>query len=830
MFSRQVPDLVRQLQGNLPDPAIKALESLLGNAAARLEHRAPVLVDMDGFRAGPSDPFRGGPLPRDCSGTAVASMLAANPAGKFSGKDCLTDCVDNGLAFRAVGPSHLDEARIDTLYVGQLMDECGDELVVDPDTDESVSTALSRFIVTSASPVIGDTRLAIGRKILWSGSAYTPSGPEIALVDFTSTREFASRWRVGCHGFAARMADRPTVTVSGQSLASWEVVCVESPARYIEFRLLSDMINGVGSATIVRSWGATANFLSSQGPVFVYDRLAKVPAARQGYVGTAIYDEQASRYVILADDDFEVPQPPETSIRCIQVNGPRLDNCLYSGVEVTPQNLGAVCSGKVFSDTGAVWITFPNFEVDVPDGTYHFARKESDAYDVDGDIRPLYVSTYAPGDFAVIKVSAGDMMAGNCLFPGVLIQHDYSSAGVSGSGCDIIEQAMADVQLMIPAFGSCPKVPEDRLFLARRLGPGIYLTIDGYPDSCAQISLLGYINTSMLCDGQGARVTYTDSPGVDPHVTDDDSFIGMSGDVGNPFRLCGIAAAADVWVVNDQLAIPFAAQVSRYCAEPLTSLVPSGRCNLSSSFAKVPLQKCDDVGYRQLDLTGVICGCECGGQGCECPATGQRVSCTIQFTGEKQCAPGVQVTEQWVVQLAWNAATGEYVGDIAITFPQPEKFYPATYHCGNSPPASEDGFVTFYCNHPGGTVRGLYDLDLNPAGGNCILDAFLEGGEIYDRCSGCTLVYRVTYKCFGVTVGADGSYSVDAAATITALDPNGDPVGDRQVVGPVISSGCRSATLGYFDSEFSQAGSGAFEFHYFAGFAFPGQGQMSFSW
>jgi hypothetical protein len=831
MFSKQTPDLVRQLQGHLPDEAVRALEQLLGNAAARLEHRAPVVFDMDGTRAGSSDPLRGGPLPRDCSGTAVASLLAANQAGRFSGKDCLADCVDNGLAFRAVGPSHLDVARIDTLYVGELLDDCGDPLLAETPAGDSNSVAICRFVVTNTSPVTGDTRFALGKRVVWNGSQYTTLPQEIGLRDFTPTRELSSRWRVGCHGYAARMGDRLDTALFGASIPTYEVVCVESPSRYIEFRLQSDMVNGVGSAIITRSWGATSNFRQSAGAVFVYDRLGKIPKARQGYVGTAVYDEQAGRYIILADDDFGVPQPPDSLIRCVQVNGPRLENCLYSGVEVTAQNLGAVCAGKVFSDTAAVWISFPNFDTDVPPGTYHFARKESDAYTVQGDTRPLYVSTYSPSDWAVVKVTAGDMIAGNCLFPATLIGHDYSLSGVTGSGCDIVEQSMADVDLLIPAFGDCPKVPEDRVFLARKLGPGIYLAIEGYPDHCSQVSLIAYLNTDMDCSGQGARVTFIDSPGVHPHVTEDDAFIGISGDVGNPFRLCGVAPTAEVWTINSESTLPLTAQISRSCMDTMTSFGPSGRCSVSAGFSRLPLQKCSgEAGSRQLDLSGVICGCDCGGQGCECPATGQRVLCTIEFTGEKQCAPGVQVTEQWVVELAWNPAQARYVGEVSITFPQPIKLYSAVYHCGNDPPASQSGWVSFYCNNPDAAVSGLYDLDELPLGAACFLDGFDFGGVVSERCSACTLVYRITYQCFGVTVAADGSYQVDADATITALGWDGEPVGDTQSVGPVISSACRSATLGVFDSEFSQAGSGTFEFHYFAGFSFPGRGTMSFVW
>lgn len=830
MFSAQTPDLIRQLQGHVPDPALKALEQLLGNAAAKLEHRAPVVFDMDGSRAGASDPFRGGPLPRDCSGTALASLLASNPAGRFSGKDCESDCVDNGLAFRAIGPSHLDEARIDSLYVGELLDDCGDPLLPDPTPGDNNSVAICRFVVTNQAPITGDTRFALGRRVVWSGTAYTTLPGEIGLRDFTPTREFASRWRVGCHGYAARMGDRMTTAVQGAAIDTFEVVAVEAPSRYIEFRLQSDMRNGVGSAVIVRSWGATANFRSSSGPVFVYDRLGKIPEAKQGYVGTAVYDEQASRYIILADDDFNVPQPQESLIRCIYVDGPRLENCLYSGVEVTPQNLGAVCSGGVFADTGKVWITFPNFETDVPAGTYHFARKESDAYTVQGDTRPLYLSTYAPSDWAVIKVTAGEMMAGNCLFPGTLIQHDYSLAGVTGSGCDIAEQVLTNVDLFIPQFGDCPRVPEDRLFMARKLGPGIYMALDGYPDHCSQISLIGYLNTDMACN-QGSRVTFTDSPGVHPHVTDDDTFIGIAGDVGNPFQLCGVAPAANVWTVNSENILPITSQVSRTCKDVMTSFVPSGLCSVAATYARMPLLLCDtQVGYRQLDLSGVICGCDCGGQGCECPATGQRVLCSIRFTGEKQCAPGVVVTEQWALELSWNAALARYVGDFIAPFSQPVKLFLAQYHCGNDPPASQDGFVSFGCNNPGGTVSGLYDLDEVLQGPACFLDGFEFAGPMSSRCSPCSLTYRVTYLCKGVTVGADGAYVVDAEATITALGWDGQPVGDTQSAGPVISSGCRSVTLGTFDSEFSQEGSGTFESHYFAGFAFPGEGTMSFSW
>ena len=158
MFTRQIQNLRKVLQDHLPAPVVKAFEDMLGGCDQILEHRGPVQVNIDG------DDRVGGfldrqTLPQVCfaNGEPVAAVSAANPSGYFSSDTCLTDCVTGGLAFRAIGPSAMDDTRIINLYVGAIFDLCGNPLSVGGGSEPV------RIKIVDAQPDAGQPQFAIAK-------------------------------------------------------------------------------------------------------------------------------------------------------------------------------------------------------------------------------------------------------------------------------------------------------------------------------------------------------------------------------------------------------------------------------------------------------------------------------------------------------------------------------------------------------------------------------------------------------------------------------------------------------------------------------------------
>lgn len=297
MFTKQVQTLVSQLRNNIPEPAIRAFEDILGNCDQTLEHRAPVGVYVDG-----NDRIRGQyqreTLPKVCFdvGEPLAAITASNPAGYFSSDTCKSDCVTGGLAFRAIGPSAMDETRIETLYVGSLLDLCGN-----PYPTGSGSEPV-RFQINAGGAAAGAANEALGKLVTWNGSAYVTTGPDIALIDYTTNGEFSKRWADGWQGWAVAKADRPNVTIASISYTAYEVMYVECQARFIEFSTTAAFAGGppqTAAATVTNSWGAD-DYANAPATATIVDRLGKAPGAASGFTGLAIWDEIAGQYILVA--------------------------------------------------------------------------------------------------------------------------------------------------------------------------------------------------------------------------------------------------------------------------------------------------------------------------------------------------------------------------------------------------------------------------------------------------------------------------------------------------------------------------------------------------
>lgn len=415
MFTLQIPDLVRRLQGHLPDPAIAAMEDILGGCSASLEHRGPVSVEIDGaFMPSIWSPPRGGPLGKNCSDNPVAAIQAVNRAGYFSSDGCLTECVTNGLAFRAIGPSRMDDTRIERLFTGGLFDLCGNPI--------NFTGELYRFVVTNKQPDVTLPNVCYGKIVTWNGSAYVATGDDVAIVDYTPGSNFSKSWNVGHYGWATKKSDRLTVDVSTVATDAYEAIWVDGLARFIEVTLLEDMgatTPQYASSSVSGSWGATDNSVAPASTLNVYDKLDIYSHLVVGDKCLAAWDESSSVYAIVdaqfvdggyVDDD-------RSHLIILDNNGDPSKDIDFGWLpyaEIGTYKLG-IYSGVAYiqkpggSTAGAngplSWVLHetPIWAYNINDGANSWSRKPfmwkdtdyhgirmADSYDVGGVSRPLW--------------------------------------------------------------------------------------------------------------------------------------------------------------------------------------------------------------------------------------------------------------------------------------------------------------------------------------------------------------------------------------------------------------------------------------------------------
>lgn len=857
MFSLQTPNLVLQIRGHLPDPVVSALESTLGNGAQSLEHRGPVTIAIDGNYLPSIGPVpRGGAIPRNCDGTAQAALTAVNQAGRFSGLLCKSSCVDHGLAFRAIGPAQFDEARIDQLYVNEIRTLCG-TLIAKGGEDSGggdpgeTPTGLAkynvlRFRVTNSSPVPGNTSLAFANLLTWQSGAYGNGNATVVVIDYTPTSEFSNRWRNGFRGYCIQKQDRKTIVISGSTYPCYEVLWVESYARWIEFRLTTNVSGGQAEGTVLRYWGCTAG-QSPGTTVLLKDRLGKVANGRIGYRGIAVHDEIEKEYVIIADETPGITSLPlEETTKCVKIrNGKRKDQCVYDGLLVEPGNLAGMCEDGAFNTVTSVWLFIPNFRTDVNSGTYHWGKLIRPEFDVDGDVRPLFYTGYDPDDFVTLRIQSGAAKNEDCLYPAKVVKFNYDAAR-EGEACDISPEDGDDVEVFMPNFGPCLELDKDVYLLARRVGADTYVSLEGFHDDCAQLAVIGTANYDFDCATPEVQNTVTESPGVDPHLFDQGVFAGDLLTTWNTFHFCGKPGSKVLTLIGHNPGVDVAIfghglQFEHACLSPSVAVSPSGVCNLQNTRMPISLPVCGESETRKVDLSAVVCDCPCDGQSgdCECFGSNDVVSATLRFTGTRVCPQGSEavVTKSWNITLNFNPANGWHEGTFTTTDSYPTIYYIVLYHCGNEPIASRTGFVVFDCNipRPEGPFDTIFDEDGLPTPGNCQVDLFTwdrTNPFVFspDDCAACTRTYRVRVKCLGMNVQPDGSVLPDIQSQLAVLHQfEGNSVPDEIGLGAVTEGGCNSAVLENFVSVGWGTGAPGYENHVFAGFT-SGSGTTTLNW
>lgn len=135
-------------------------------------------------------------------------------------------------------------------------------------------------------------------RVEWTGAAYAKDGTTIEV------RSAMGDWSgvSGNQGWAIKMEDRP----EGAAAEAYEILFLESNARFIEFTLTED-IDGTGqaTATVDTFWGDAPNGVDPGSPVDVFDRQNGVGGrdlfefALDGANGLAVWDENAEEYVII---------------------------------------------------------------------------------------------------------------------------------------------------------------------------------------------------------------------------------------------------------------------------------------------------------------------------------------------------------------------------------------------------------------------------------------------------------------------------------------------------------------------------------------------------
>lgn len=160
--------------------------------------------------------------------------------------------------------------------------------------------ALIRFELTEDLAHLIAT--ADAERLVWNGSAYVKDGIAITVIN-----GFGGVWSgdSGNQGWAVKMADRDAVS----SVDAYEIVYLQSKARFIDFTLTADMsqVDDVSSATatVVDWWGNAPNGVDPDSPVEVFDRQVGDTGktffafALSGAKGMAVWNERSGEYVVV---------------------------------------------------------------------------------------------------------------------------------------------------------------------------------------------------------------------------------------------------------------------------------------------------------------------------------------------------------------------------------------------------------------------------------------------------------------------------------------------------------------------------------------------------
>lgn len=609
MFTLQAQDLIRQLRGQIPDPAVNALEGMLGNCSAQLEHRGPVSFTIDGnYMPNLFGYPRGGPLGRNCDGTAKAALTVVNEAGRFVGDPCLTDCVDNGLALRVIGPSWMDATRIDTLYVNSLKDLCGRPI-------EGVSTGggseLMRFKVTNESLGAG---MCLAEEVEWTGAAYAVTGTEFVVLDFTPTSEFSTRWKNNYYGWCTRQNDRLTVTVGIDDIDAYECIWVESKARFIEFELTADMTAGSAAADVLYAWGADDR-ADVPATVTIIDRSGRLTDAEIGYIGIAVWDEQEEEYVPLTCFGIEGAVIPDSSLfYCIRITvGEQNASCLYEGesIEATLGVSPNFCTQDIWGAGTSCWVFAPNYENDtdlLKEGTYHFGIKLHAAFDVGGDIRPLFMIKADMDQFELLKIE-DTSRRDDCTYNATVVSlgGDYCSEDNSSDDDEVYVYLPNSDDDSTHITG--PKYAWGKRILNDYNGKPLYLSKVEVRNARA---LYAIIELDQLdCDDIEGTGRYVEFIEQGDHL-EPWGEIDAEVEFDNRFSFCSEAGLVGLLMLNERAgAKPLLVQVKHTCIDIVVGIVPDPEsdCNLLVSKVTASVIICSTETTVPVNMMDLICDC-----------------------------------------------------------------------------------------------------------------------------------------------------------------------------------------------------------------------------
>lgn len=132
--------------------------------------------------------------------------------------------------------------------------------------------------------------IATAKLVIWNGAAYVTTGAAFPIQDFT---EEPGSWKgkAGYRGWCVYKTDSEY----------FEIVWMETQARYIEFTLEEPLEGGQASASVDAWW----DIKEPDSPQIVYDRQGLWEAnCPEGAQGLAVYDETADEYVIVRIETY----------------------------------------------------------------------------------------------------------------------------------------------------------------------------------------------------------------------------------------------------------------------------------------------------------------------------------------------------------------------------------------------------------------------------------------------------------------------------------------------------------------------------------------------
>ena len=139
----------------------------------------------------------------------------------------------------------------------------------------------------------------IGKKVIWNGTSYEQTEDHIGLVDSLGV---FGRSKAGSGGWAVKMPDRATVTILAVDYPAYEIIYMESEARWIECTTTADMSSGSTTATVDNYWGHPSNGALpplDTSALDIYDTQGLFGRSLDGAKALVVLDERNDQYNIV---------------------------------------------------------------------------------------------------------------------------------------------------------------------------------------------------------------------------------------------------------------------------------------------------------------------------------------------------------------------------------------------------------------------------------------------------------------------------------------------------------------------------------------------------